>query len=192
MTPFKTSWERESLKLYQQVKLLQGSHTIYHIMLSCIRTSLQWRGLNILEVSVSQLWWAGPEWLSIDTPISFDIEPTPITELCLPELKTSSKLSHNLLANKRRPTSRRCDILWTFQGPSKATLSHCIYTYVLRAMKHIKAKGKSDTIFQSHWPLMKSQKAPLNWPCSPRCSSMCESQWSERDPYRSPTKVLGR
>ena len=35
------------------------------------------------------------------------------------------------------------------------------------------------------------QKAHLNCPHSSRCSSTCGSQWSERDPYRTPTKVLG-
>ena len=35
------------------------------------------------------------------------------------------------------------------------------------------------------------QKAHLNCPHSLRCSSTCGSQWSERDPYRTPTKVLG-
>ena len=34
------------------------------------------KGLNILELSVSQLWRAGPEWLSLDTPISSDIKST--------------------------------------------------------------------------------------------------------------------
>ena len=52
-------------------------------------------GLNILELSVSQLWRVGPEWLSLDTPIPSNNESTPMPELCLPELKTNSKLAHS-------------------------------------------------------------------------------------------------
>ena len=54
------------------------------------------RGLSILELSVSQLWRAGPERLRLDLPTSSDIKVSSIPELCLSELKIGNQLSHTL------------------------------------------------------------------------------------------------
>ena len=101
------------------------------------------RGLNILELSVSQFWRAGPEWLSLDTPIPSNNESTPMPELCLPELKTNSKLAHSLLATERKPTVgdvMSCEDFSSFQRLLRVT------AYILRAVNRFKAKGKPDPI----------------------------------------------
>ena len=56
------------------------------------------RGISIMELSVSQLWRAGPKWLILDTPTFFDSTPTLMPELCVSELKAGDKFSHTLLA----------------------------------------------------------------------------------------------
>ena len=42
------------------------------------------RGLNMLELSISQLWRTGPEWLRLEKPIPSDSISAPMTELWLP------------------------------------------------------------------------------------------------------------
>ena len=100
------------------------------------------RVLNILELPVSRLWRAGPERLGLDAPISSDVESAPMPELCLPELKASSELSHSLLAIERRTTIgdvMPCEDFSSLQRLLRVT------AYVLRAMNRFKAKGKSDS-----------------------------------------------
>lgn len=100
------------------------------------------RGLNMLELSVSQLWWVGIEWLSLDTQIYPDIESTPRPELCLPELKASSKLSHNLLAIEKRPNFG--DVMSYADFSSLQRLVR-VTAYVLRVVNCFKAKGNSGS-----------------------------------------------
>ena len=50
-----------------------------------------------MELSVSQLWRSGPEWLHLDVPIHLNDSP-PMPESCSYELKSKAKPSHNLLA----------------------------------------------------------------------------------------------
>ena len=101
------------------------------------------RGLNTLELSVSQLWRAGPEWLSLDTPVSLDINSTPMPEPCLPELKASSKLSHNLLAIETRPNVG--DVVSCSNFSSLRRLIR-VTAYVLRAVNRFKAKESDSNL----------------------------------------------
>ena len=99
------------------------------------------RGLKMLELSVSKLWRVGPEWLSLDTPILPDFDSTPIPELCLPELKTSSKLTHNLLAIEMKPSIEGVMTCTDYSSFSKLLR---VTAYVLRAVSYFKTKKKSD------------------------------------------------
>ena len=94
----------------------------------------------MLELSVSKLWRVGPKWLSSDTPILPDFDSTPIPELCLPELKTSSKLTHNLLAIERKPSTEG---VMTCADYSSLPELLRVTAYVLRALSYFRAK-KSD------------------------------------------------
>ena len=82
----------------------------------------------------------GPEWLSLDTPILPDFESTPMPELCLSELKVSSKLTHNLLAIEMRPNTEGVMTCADFRSILKLLR---VTAYVLRAVSYLKAK-KSD------------------------------------------------
>ena len=63
------------------------------------------RGLSMLELSVNQLWRTGPVWLTLEPPDFSDaVVSASMPELCLQELKASSKLSHNLLVIEQNPT----------------------------------------------------------------------------------------
>ena len=101
------------------------------------------RGLNILELTVSQLWRVGPEWLCLDIPVSSDTESTPMPEQCLPELKASSKLSHNLLAIERRP-----DVGGVISCADFSSLQRLlrVTAYVLRAVNSFKAKNSDSNL----------------------------------------------
>ena len=99
------------------------------------------KGLKMLELSVSKLWRVGPEWLSLDTPILPDFDSTPIPELCLPELKTSSKLTHNLLAIEMKPSIEGVMTCTDYSSFSKLLR---VTAYVLRAVSYFKTKKKSD------------------------------------------------
>ena len=101
------------------------------------------RGLNILELSVSQLWRVGPEWLPADSPISSDIECMPMPEQCLPELKASSKLSHNLLTIERSPHVEEVMSCADFSSLPRLLR---VTAYVLRAVNHFKTKKSGSNL----------------------------------------------
>ena len=46
------------------------------------------RGLTLMELSVSQLWRNGPEWLGLDSSVQSDVKTLPMPELCSQELKS--------------------------------------------------------------------------------------------------------
>ena len=75
----------------------------------------------MLELSISQLWRTGPEWLRLDKPIPSDSISAPMPELCLPELRACGKLSRNVLAIEGRPTigeAMSCEDFSTLQSHS--------------------------------------------------------------------------
>ena len=101
------------------------------------------RGLSTLELSVSQLWRAGPEWLGMDIPVSSDIDSLPMPTLCLPELKSSSKPSHNLLVIERSPHVE--DVMSCSDFSSLRRLIR-VTAYVLRAVSRFKAKTSNSNL----------------------------------------------
>lgn len=108
-------------------------------------THLPSRRLNIQKLSVIQLWRAGPEWLRLDTRMSSELEAklTCMPELCLPELKANSKLSHSLLAIERRPDAG--DVMSCADFSSLKRLVR-VTSYVLRAVNRFKAKKSNSDL----------------------------------------------
>ena len=90
----------------------------------------------MIELSVSQLWRSGPEWLRSNVPVhSVDSQPMP--ESCYRELKPKAIHSHNLLAAEKTNTignMMRCEDY----GDLKKLLR--VKAYVLRAMDRFKVK----------------------------------------------------
>ena len=100
------------------------------------------RGLSILELSVSQLWRAGPERLRLDLPTSSDIKVSSIPELCLSGLKIGNQLSHTLLAIEKKTNVEEvmhCADFSSFRKLLRVT------AYVQRAVDSFKAKRNSDS-----------------------------------------------
>lgn len=91
----------------------------------------------MMELSVSQLWHSGPEWLTSDLPVHSVIKSLPMPEPCLQELKSTSKLSHSLLAAEKKPTIGH--LLWCEDFSSLQKLLR-VTAYVLRAVNRFKAK----------------------------------------------------
>ncbi len=56
----------------------------------------------MMELSVSQLWCSGPQWLSLDAPTCSDNKLLPMLELCK---------SQNLLAVEKKPHYWRPDAM---------------------------------------------------------------------------------
>ncbi|KAL5479392.1 hypothetical protein EMCRGX_G022912 [Ephydatia muelleri] len=99
------------------------------------------RGLTMVELSLSHLWHTGPDWLSMEVPLSSAVEPSAMPEQCSQELSSSSKLSHNLVM---------------VEGPTIGALLECgnystwtrlvrVSAYVLRAVAQFKARKRSDS-----------------------------------------------
>ena len=99
-----------------------------------------WHGKRL---ETDHLWRRGPECLRLDTPLPSDVDSMPMPELCLQELKMSSKLSHNLLAVKKKPTIGDLMLCSDFSS-LRRMLRVTAYMYVLRAVTHFKAKKKSS------------------------------------------------
>ena len=98
------------------------------------------RGLTMMELSVSQLWRMGPEWLGLGAPVHSDGESFSMPKSCLQELKSTSKSSHNLLAVEEKPTIGdlvQCEDFSSLQRLLRVT------AYVLRAVERFKAKKSS-------------------------------------------------
>ena len=156
------------------------------------------RGLNILELFVSQLWREGPKWLNLDAPIYSDIESSPIPELCLPELKTNTKLSHNQLAIEK---SWRCDVLWRLQLPSNVTQSHCIHSESsephqgqrevwLKSSNHIDSSRNRNFGSLMHRSSWSSRRVLKPWYINLAYSSMTKDSGDVAASYRMPTFPL--
>lgn len=94
-----------------------------------------------MELSVSKLWRAGPEWLTSDL-IPLDIESIPMPELCMPELRTNSKLSHNLLAIEKGPDIR--EVISCANYSSHPRLLR-VTAYILGAVNSFRARETSDS-----------------------------------------------
>lgn len=62
------------------------------------------RGMTVLELSVSRLWRAGPDWLATGGTSCPELELTLMPDECSAELKATSKMSHTLLATELKPT----------------------------------------------------------------------------------------
>ena len=88
-----------------------------------------------MELSVSQLWRSGPEWLPLDAPIH-SIETQPMPESCSQELKLKATPSHNLLVAEMNTSSSVmcCEDFGDLQKLLSVT------AYVLRAAKQFKVK----------------------------------------------------
>ena len=62
------------------------------------------RGMTALELTVSQLWCVGPEWLATGVPSHPELESSFMPDECSTELRATGKTSHNLLAAELKPT----------------------------------------------------------------------------------------
>lgn len=62
------------------------------------------RGLPSLELSVSQLWRRGPEWLNTTSSFPDVMEPTAMPEECAVEMRSKDQPTHALLASESMPT----------------------------------------------------------------------------------------
>lgn len=110
------------------------------------------RGLTMMELSVSLLWHNGPDWLGTDLDLHPDIESSLMPELCAQELKTSCKLSLNLLTRtvEENPTIgdiMRCEEFSEWQRLIRVT------AYVVRAVKRFKARkdaSNSTSVLTPH------------------------------------------
>ena len=88
------------------------------------------------ELSVSQLWCSGPEWLPLDVPFQL-IDSPPMPESCSQELKSKGKPSHNLLVAEETSTVgsvMQCEDFGDLQKLLRVT------AYVLRAVERFKIK----------------------------------------------------
>ena len=94
------------------------------------------RGITMMELSVSQLWCSGPEWLHLDVPIHLNDSP-PMPESCSRELKSKAKPSHNLLAAEETSTIGSVMHCENFGDLQKLL---CVTAYVLRAVERFKIK----------------------------------------------------
>jgi len=99
-------------------------------------TDLPSRGITMKELSVSQLWCFGPEWLHLDVPIRLNDSP-PMPESCSQELKSKVKPSHTLLAAEETNTVGSVMHCEDFGDLQK--LFH-VTAYVLRAVEQFKIK----------------------------------------------------
>ena len=100
------------------------------------------RGLTMMELSTSMLWRYGPDWLGQDPPALTDVTSTPMPKLCLLELKSTAKSSHNLLAAEKKADIGeliRCEDVSDLQRLLKVT------AYVLRAVSRFKARRTTDS-----------------------------------------------
>ena len=114
----------------------------------------------MVELSVSQLWCVGPEWLHLGSPIHSDIESSPMPDLCSQELKTTSKLSHNLLTVDSKPTIR--DLIHSKDFSDLQRLLR-VTAYVLRAVDRFKVKKNSHSIPPSELTPQEITAAELLW-----------------------------
>ena len=92
----------------------------------------------MMELSVSQLWHSGPEWLNLDVPIQLN-DSLPMPESCSQELKSKAKPSHNLLAAEEMSTVGSviyCENFGDLQKLLRVT------AYVLQAVERFKIKRK--------------------------------------------------
>jgi len=97
----------------------------------------------MVELSVSQLWRSGPEWLGLNAPVYLDVESSIMPEPCSLELKSASKSSHSLLVVQNKPTIGN---LITCEGFSELRRLLRVTAYVLRAVNRFKSKKTHDSI----------------------------------------------
>ncbi len=99
------------------------------------------RGLTVTEWSASLLWQKGPDWLSQDSTTP-EIGFLPMPELCSVELKSTTRLSHNLLDVKKKSgigDLMRCEDFSDIQRLLRVT------AFVIRAATKFKAKRTSHS-----------------------------------------------
>jgi len=78
-----------------QVKEIRGNvhHDLLHHCPGITNPAdLPSRGLTLMELSVSQLWCNGPEWLGLDSSVQSDVKILPMPELCSQELKIDQQV----------------------------------------------------------------------------------------------------
>ena len=102
------------------------------------------RGLNTLELAVSQLWRQGPHWLHADAPWT-DPEPTCMPEECAAELKATA--SHNLMSTSSQGSIDNllsCDRFNTLPRLLRVT------AHVMRAVRRFRgSRGACSSYFDS-------------------------------------------
>ncbi len=101
------------------------------------------RGLNMLEMSVSQLWRTGPGWLNCDAPSFSDNGVTSMPELCVSELKKSGTVSHDLLTIETKPSVGEMILCENFSSLQRLLR---VTAYVQRAVNRFKAKGPDSSL----------------------------------------------
>lgn len=99
------------------------------------------RGLPLLELSVSQLWCHGPNWLATTGEAEESAEPQTMPEECVAELRAKDQPAQAciLLA-----TESACDVHRVLACENYSTLSRLlgVTACVLRAVKILKSPGK--------------------------------------------------
>ena len=101
----------------------------------------------MMQLSASQLWRFGPEWLHLDVPI-YSIDSLSMPESCSQELKSKAKPSHNLLSVEKTSAIGNvicCEDFGDLQKLIRVT------AYVPRAVERFKTKrtlqaNVSDTL----------------------------------------------
>ena len=100
------------------------------------------RGITMMELSVSQLWRSGPEWLHLDVPIRLNDSP-PMPESCSQELKSKTKPSHTLLAADETSTVgsvMHCEDFGDLQKLFRVT------AYILKQWNNSRSRGACEQI----------------------------------------------
>ena len=113
----------------------------------------------MMELSVSQLWHSGPEWLHLDVPIRLNDSPT-MPESCSQELKSKTKPSHALLAAEETNTIgsvMHCEDFGDLQKLFRVT------AYVLRAVEQFKIKRSLRAILPNTLSPQEISASELLW-----------------------------
>ena len=94
----------------------------------------------MIELSVSQLWCSGPQWLHLDVSVHSS-DSLAMPESCSQELKLKAVPSHNLLAAEKMNT---IDNVMCCEDYSNLQKLLRVTAYVLRAMEQFKVKRSCE------------------------------------------------
>ena len=93
------------------------------------------RGLTLLQLSSSELWRAGPDWLRTSTPSQEESETCSISEECLAEMTARTQPVHSLMAMEQ--TSTLGEVINCEKYSTIAWLLR-VTAYIIRAVKIFK------------------------------------------------------